>query len=761
MTSRTLSSNGFKQQFIWNLKSQKWLIMAFVAIRLLITALLSSIMCSSVSSSKEELLLSSSALRMLNDVTYQLTSPLTVIDIIIGTLFSFIILNTLFSFLYSKRKTDLYHGFPIKRGAFYWSAVAIPLLVNAISLIGEFAVIAVISKIYAAKSFADLGVILLSELLIYALLAAVTGVLALSISVSGVVASYIINILLLLIMLPVSLFMLLMSFESIIPAFANTFEGIWAVFPYGLLFADLIGEDIPFYISVPVSLAVAAVTLFSGLYFYRTRKSESSESYPSSSVPYNVGIMGVSVFAGVLAYMSSKNIFVAVIVASVIALAAMFLMNYIAEKRIKKSTVFYWLGFTAVFAGIMITAKYGTASYSNRIPEASQVESVEIDANVYGYGTADFISRIFGSSYMQNPSIKLESEESVNNVIDFHKEALESLKSKDSPISYVKLVYTLKGGDMITRILPYEYYYEEKSENTNQIMGSTELLESYDKIQKSDEYVQKQSMPYDKEDLASVYVSLNNRAILLKDDEAKTLLENYLLDVSDSETSQTTGASSQSSDIISNIITSVSGSSDYDLSGNSGYNLDIKFVFFTDKTTEAAKKVFYEIPLDAYRSLYQSNTLINVYNVQINTRTFKNTEKVLENSELFAQASALSEVGDDWNVVITPIDYSLEDTLTGSYEFVYPKYGGDSWFLTDLEADLSGNESGDVLIKTYVLEEYDFDRSYLMHKAESFSAEQAIEDLRAYKTGYVYYFTNNTDVTSAKTTKLYFATALK
>lgn len=752
MTSRTLSNNGFKQQIIWNIKSQKWIMIAFIAIRLIIAALLSSIMCSARGSiTQDETLLSSSALRMLNDVTYQLTSPLMVIDIVIGSLFSFIILNTLFSFLYSKRKTDLYHSFPITRGAFYWSAVAVPIIVNAISLVGEFAVITLISKVNSAKSFADLGVIFLSEVLIFAILAATTGVFALSISVSGVVASYIINIFLLLIMLPVSASMLLMSFESLIPAFANTFENIWTIFPYGLLLADVAGDDISFSVSIPVSLVVAIIAFLAGLYFYKTRKSESSESHPSSNVPFNIGVMGVAVFAGVISYISSKNIVTAIIVATVVALVAMFAMNYISEKRIKKSTVFYWLGFTFVFAGIMLTAKYATQSYSNRIPEVSQIESVEVDTNVYGYGTVDFVSRLFGSSYMQMPSVKLEQEESIKNVTEFHKESLSTFDGEDTPTSYVKLIYHLKDGETVTRILPYEFLHQdEKQENY-----SSKLLETYDAIQKSDEYLRKQSMPYEEEDLATVYVSINNRSMLLKENEAKKLFENYLLDISGSENNYTTpniygDSFSTEADML---ISEEKGSS---------YNVDMKFVFFTDKTTEAAKKVFYEIPLDAYDSLYQSNSFLNIYGVQINTGTYKNTAKALEEIDLFSEAAPLSDVTDDWEVVITPVEYSADGaSLLGTYEFVYPINGGDSWLLTTFRSDLEGNTAGDILIKTVVSEELDSDREYLIQKAQSFNAEQAIEDLRAYGEGYVYYFTNNSAETSTQATKLYFATALK
>lgn len=751
MTSRTLSSNGFKQQIVWNIKSQKWIMIAFIAIRLLIAALLSSVMCSVTSGSgSNEMMLNSSALSMLNDVTYQLTSPLMVIDIVIGSIFSFIVLNTLFSFLYSKRKTDLYHGFPITRGAFYWAAIAVPMIVNAVSLLGEFAVIAIISKVNSAKSFADLGIIFLSEVLIFAILAATTGVFAFSISVSGVVASYIINIFLLLIMLPVSVFALFTSFESIIPAFANTFENIWTIFPYGLLLADISGDDIAFAVSIPASLGVAVISLLAGLYFYKTRKSESSESHPSSGVPFNIGVMGVAAFAGVVAYISSKNIFTAIIAAAVVAFIAMFAMNYISEKRIRKSTVFYWLGFSFVFAGIMLTAKYGTQSYSNRIPEVSQIESVEVDTNVYGYGTVDFVSRLFGNSYMSMPSVKLEQEASFKNVTEFHKEALSTFGSEDTPTSHVKLIYHLKDGETITRVLPYEYLHIENEGST-----SSKLLETFEKIQKSDEYLQKQSMPYEKEDLASVYVSINNRALLLEDEKAQNLFEKYLMDISDTENN------SAVPDIYGDRFSAESDTLITE-SGGSSYNVNLKFVFFTDKTTDAAKKAFDEIPLDAYNILYQSNSMINIYSVQINTKTYVNTMKALTESNFFSQTAALSNVEDYWDVVITPIEYSADGaSLLGKYEFVYPVHGGDSWLLSTFQYDLESNTAGDILIKTTVNEEFDFDREYLLQKAESFNSEQAIEDLRYYKKGYVYYFVDDSDSGTQEATKLYFTTALK
>ena len=455
-------------------------------------------------------------------------------------------------------------------------------------------------------------------------------------------------------------------------------------------------------------LVVAIIAFLAGLYFYKTRRSESSESHPSSNVPFNIGVMGVAVFAGVISYISSKNIVTAIIVATVVALVAMFAMNYISEKRIKKSTVFYWLGFTFVFAGIMLTAKYATQSYSNRIPEVSQIESVEVDTNVYGYGTVDFVSRLFGSSYMQMPSVKLEQEESIKNVTEFHKESLSTFDGEDTPTSYVKLIYHLKDGETVTRILAYEFLHQdEKQENY-----SSKLLETYDAIQKSDEYLRKQSMPYEEEDLATVYVSINNRSMLLKEDEAKKLFENYLLDISGSESNYTTPNiyGDSFSTEVDTLISEEKGSS---------YNVDMKFVFFTDKTTEAAKKVFYEIPLDAYDSLYQSNSLLNIYGVQINTGTYKNTAKALEEINLFSEAAPLSDVTDDWEVVITPVEYSADGaSLLGTYEFVYPINGGDSWLLTTFRSDLEGNTAGDILIKTVVSEELHSDREYLIQKAQ-------------------------------------------
>lgn len=751
MTSKVLSNNGFKKQLMWNLKSQKWFIIAFVVIRTVIAALMSLLMCSSSSISGGEML-NSSVVKLLNDVTYRLTSPLAVIDIIIGTLCSFIILNTLFAFLYSKRKTDLYHGFPITRGAYYCAAVAIPVIINAVCLVSEFTFISIISKIYSATSFADLGVIFLYELLIFAMLAAITGILALSISVSGMVVSYIINSVLILAAAPLAIYVLIMSFESIIPAFANSFENIWALFPYGLLLSQLVESDISFAVSIPVSLLVAVISCLFGLYFYRTRKSESSESYPSSNVPFYFGVMALSIFVSVMVYMIVRNIFVAIAVAAVISLIIMFIMNLISERRIRKSTVLYWLGFSFVFAGVMLTAKYGTSSYTNRIPEVSQVESVEIDTNVYGYGSANFLDRIFGSSYMQNQSVKLTKEESVKLVNAFHKDALSKINTISDSTAYVKLTYTLKDGKTVTRVLPYLFYITENSDdgryNTKEIK-----VETFETLQKCEEYVQRQAMPYDSEDLASVYISVNNRSLLLKSEDAKKFFESYMEDASNSTDEENSIIFNPMGEVVADQL--VTGN-------NNGYSLDVKFAFFTDKATDAAKKAFNDIPLNAYKSLYQSNNLINVLMVTINTASFENVEKLLEDKGMFAPAASIDDVNDEWQVVITPVDYSsYEDPEFGLREYVYPRSGGDSWSMSTFESKLKGDEAGDLTLKTYVNETYSFDRNYLLENAKSFDVNNAINQLKTNQIGYIYYFTNDSEGDSSVSTKMYFAPRLK
>lgn len=751
MTSKALSNNGFKKQLMWNLKSQKWFIIAFVVIRTVIAALMSLLMCSSSSISGGEML-NSSVVKLLNDVTYRLTSPLAVIDIIIGTLCSFIILNTLFAFLYSKRKTDLYHGFPITRGAYYCAAVAIPVIINAVCLVSEFTFISIISKIYSATSFADLGVIFLYELLIFAMLAAITGILALSISVSGMVVSYIINSVLILAAAPLAIYVLIMSFESIIPAFANSFENIWALFPYGLLLSQLVESDISLAVSIPVSLLVAVISCLFGLYFYRTRKSESSESYPSSNVPFYFGVMALSIFVSVMVYMIVRNIFVAIAVAAVISLIIMFIMNLISERRIRKSTVLYWLGFSFVFAGVMLTAKYGTSSYTNRIPEVSQVESVEIDTNVYGYGSANFLDRIFGSSYMQNQSVKLTKEESVKLVNAFHKDALSKINTISDSTAYVKLTYTLKDGKTVTRVLPYLFYITENSDdgryNTKEIK-----VETFETLQKCEEYVQRQAMPYDSEDLASVYISVNNRSLLLKSEDAKKFFESYMEDASNSTDEENSIIFNPMGEVVADQL--VTGN-------NNGYSLDVKFAFFTDKATDAAKKAFNDIPLNAYKSLYQSNNLINVLMVTINTASFENVEKLLEDKGMFAPAASIDDVDDEWQVVITPVDYSsYEDPEFGLREYVYPRSGGDSWSMSTFESKLKGDEAGDLTLKTYVNETYSFDRNYLLENAKSFDVNNAINQLKTNQIGYIYYFTNDSEGDSSVSTKMYFAPRLK
>lgn len=750
MTSKALSNNGFKKQLMWNLKSQKWFIIAFVVLRTVIAALMSMLMCSTSRASGEEMI-DSAVVKLLNDVTYSLTSPLVVIDIIIGTLCSFIILNTLFAFLYSKRKTDLYHGFPITRGAYYLAALAVPVIINAVCLVSEFAFISIISKVYSATSFADLGVIFLYELLIFVILAAITGILALSISVSGMVVSYIINAVLILLAAPLAVYVLIMSFESIIPAFANSFENIWALFPYGLLLSQMIGNDISFAVSIPVSIIVAVVSGLFGLYFYRTRKSESSESYPSSNVPFYFGVMGLSTFIGAMIYMIAHNIFIAIAVAVVVSLLIMFIMNLISERRIRKSTVLYWLGFSFVFAGVMLTAKYGTSSYTNRIPEVSQVESVEIDTNVYGYGSANFLDRIFGSAYTQDQSVKLTKEESIKLVNAYHKEALSKINTESANTLYAKLTYTLKDGKTVTRVLPYLFYILENRDDGG--LNTKELkIETFEKLQKCEEYVQRQAMPYDSKDLASVYVSLNNRSLLLKNEDAKKFFESYMEDASGNETGERPVIINHTGEI----------AVDQSVINNNGYDLDVKFVFFTDKATDAAKKAFKDIPLNAYKSLYQSNKMINVLMVSINTASFENIEKILDDKGMFAPAASIDEVNENWKVVIASVEYSsYKDPEFGMREQVYPRTGGSSWSMSEFESKLKSDEAGDLLFKTYVNENYSCDRNYILENAKNFDVDNALNTFRTNQTGYIYYFTNDAEGDSSVSTKMYFAPRIK
>lgn len=750
MTSKALSNNGFKKQLMWNLKSQKWFIIAFVVIRTIIAALMSMLMCSA-SSMSDDITVNPAVIKLLNDVTYELTVPLMVIDIVIGSLCSFIILNTLFAFLYSKRKTDLYHGFPITRGAYYWAAVALPIIINAVCIISEVVFITIISKVFSSVSFLDLGIVFIYELFVFAILAAITGILALSISVSGMVVSYIINAVLILLAVPMAVYVMLISFEQIVPGFANPFENIWALFPYGLLLSQMLGEDISFAISISLSLLVAAISCLCGLHFYRTRKSESSEGHPSSNVPFCFGVMGLSVFAGVMVYMIAQNIFIAIAVAVVISLLIMFIMNLIAERKIRKSTVFYWLGFSFVFAGVMLTAKYGTSAYTNRIPEVSQIESVEVDTNVNGYGSSNFLDKIFSSAYTQEQKVKLTEEESIKLVNAFHKEALSKINTESANTFYTKLTYTLKDGKTVTRVLPYLFYILEPRDDGG--LTTKELkVEAFDKLQDCDEYVQRQAMPYESKDLASVYISINNRSMLLRNEEAKKFFESYLEDVSKVDAEKQPVISNPSSGIIADQI----------VNGENGYNLDVKFIFYTDKTTDAAKKAFNDIPLNAYESLNQSSKLINVLMVSFNSGSFKNIEKMLEDEGMFAPAVSIDKVNDEWKIVLSPVEYSaFEDPEFGTIEHVYPRTGGSSWSMSEFKTILNSSDAGDLLFKTYVNENYSCDRNYLLENAKNFDSDKALDDLKANERGYIYYFTNDTQGDSSVSTRIYFAPRIK
>lgn len=751
MTSKALSNNGFKEQLKWNIKSQKWLLIAFTVIRVLLSAAVSIGICSAeMYGQSAETVLDPAVVRLLNDVTYTLTTPLMVVDVIIGTLCAFVVFNVLFAFLYSKRKTDLYHSFPVTRDAYYWAAVCFVLIINVISMIIEFAVVAVVIKLCSAVSFADLSIIFLNELVTFAILASVTGILALCVSVSGVVISYIINAVLILLVLPLGVYTLFISFEKIINGFANIFESVWALFPYGLLMSNMLGNDISFAMSVAMSLLTALIALFTGLHFYRARKSENSETFSSSNTPLYFGVMGLALLVGTFACIIAGNVYISVAVAAILT-AVIFIVDLIRERKVKKSTVFYWLGFTAVFAGVMFTAKYGTASYSNRIPEISEIAKIEVEDGINEYGSTDFLYRIFGGSgAIESEPIELSREESFKSVIEFHK---DSLANGDFNITFsrAKITYFLKDGKTVTRIIPCGYYEENKTDG----MLEYTHLKTYENLTKEKEYAQKRAMPYSSDDLASVYLSVNNRAIVLKDAEAKKVFDLY---VAYAETLNTGDEVRIEPD--SQFIDTIGP-----VSGENKDMAEVKFVFFTEKATSAAKEVFYKIPLSAYDNFYysMSNSYIKTVNNMISLSDFEEVRKMLDDKGFFAPAKSIDSVTDDWKVVVTSVSYSVSNDLYGPTEVIYPMCeSGGPWLLEDFKSCFSGTVSGDLLIKTSINSFTDYDRSYLLEKAKTQSdLESELAALKTNGTGYIYYFTNDSGNGVPSSTKLYYTNRLK
>lgn len=751
MTSKALSNNGFKEQLRWNIKSQKWLLIAFTVIRVLLSAAISIGICSAeMYGQSAETVLDPAVVKLLNDVTYTLTTPLMVVDVVIGTLCAFVVFNVLFAFLYSKRKTDLYHSFPVTRDAYYWAAVCFVLIINVISMIIEFAVVAVVIKLCSAVSFADLGIIFLNELVTFAILASVTGILALCVSVSGVVISYIINAVLILLVLPLGVYTLFISFEKIINGFANIFESVWALFPYGLLMSNMLGNDISFGMSIAMSLLTALIALFAGLHFYRVRKSENSETFSSSNTPLYFGVMGLALLVGTFACTIAGNVYISVAVAAILT-AVIFIVDLIRERKVKKSTVFYWLGFTAVFAGVMFTAKYGTASYSNRIPEISEIAKIEVEDSINYYGSTDFLYRIFGGSgAIESEPIELSSEESFKSVIEFHK---DSLANGDFNITFsrAKITYFLKDGKTVTRIIPCGYYEENKNDGMLEYTN----LKTYENLSKEKEYSQKRAMPYSSDNLASVYLSVNNRAIVLKDAEAKKVFDLY---VAYAETL----SSDEEVMLYPEAYVTMDGVGPVNEENKD--MAEVKFVFFTDKATSAAKEVFYKIPLSAYDNFYysMSNSYIKTVNNMISLSDFEEVRKMLDDKGFFAPAKSIDSVTDDWKVVITSVSYSVSNDLYGPTEVIYPMCEGGPWLLEDFKSNLSGTVSGDLLIKTINDTFTDYDRNYLLEKAKTQSdLESELAALKTNGTGYIYYFTNDSGNGVPSSTKLYYTNRLK
>lgn len=758
MTSRALSNNGFKQQFLWNIKSQKWLLLAALVIRILAGVFVSYVNCN-VYIQEGAAITDPILIMILNDQTYDLATFAIVLDFVLGLAFNFIFINIFFSYLYSKRKTDLYHGFPVKREAYYFAAVLIPVILNAVSLFAEFGVTAVVSAMYKGVSYVDLSEIFLIYVAIFAILTALTGITALAVSVSGTVVSFIVNCVSFVALVPFTAVYAVIAIRDSVVGFTKDLGAFWNIFPATAMMNLTYDKGSASLIAV-ISLAVAVVTALAGLFFFLKRKSENSESHPSTNALLYFTVMVGAAFVAI-AFSAIRElesgVYIGIAAAVVLSLVAMLVIAFVTQRKIKKSVVFSWLGFSVVLASAMLYMELGTSGYTNRVPTVDEIESVTVSTYVSQNDSVKFLDTFTGSP--MEPEFKLEGKEAIEKTVAYHKEALTANMGGSSYYGdQSKITYTLKNGEKVSRVLDKSTMVD-KGEEGEYTRFEIEELASWNALTKVDEFAKKMAMPYEKEDLAGIFVSIGSRQVVLTSEEAKALFDAYM---ADSEAMIAKMQESKEDEIKYDPFVDYYPGADvmYPESEMEQY-YEMNLMFFTDTATKAAKEVFVKIPPEAVRWISDTCEAYASKRENISKTSFPKSVEYLEKNVFFETVSPMSEVTDDWQLVVEKAE--VYDNGRGGFDIMI--YNGNGMSDREFLDAVSGKRPADLVLQIHFAYREDFglnaDRNYLIQKTRTFTPEKGLEEIKNSKTGYFYYFTNGKQGKDLKVTQLYYSAKIK
>lgn len=378
-------------------------------------------------------------------------------------LFALVLCVRLFGYMQNKRSVDLFHALPVERTLMLLGHWCAGMTVIGIPLVLDFLSLHFIGLAYGL-SITD-GRALPVYLALWALLmAAAAFTLCMFMAVcSGTTMDTVLSVLGVNAGYPLLLLSAYAVAGMLLPGYAvniaDSTAELTAFAPFPAAFTAVLKPHSVWFafwwIAMTVLLLVGSVLL------YRRRRSETAEDNFAFPIPKNVirflltGVGGLG-FGLVLNEIGAGGFFTGVLAGSAAAHLIVEAIYSRGFRHLKKSLIWY-AGFAVVFVLFYSVLCTGFFGYDTRVPDASRVESVTVDPDIYWSGTGTQI--INDGSHQRIAALvpTLREEKSIQTAIDAQKQIIESYRTqfpyqlKTGTGSGLTLVYRMKDGSVLRR----------------------------------------------------------------------------------------------------------------------------------------------------------------------------------------------------------------------------------------------------------------------------------------------------------------------
>lgn len=407
------------------------------------------------------------AAQITQQIDRQFASFISMINILVFPVlmvFAVVLIVVLFGYFQKKRSVDFFHALPVGRVPLMLSGWCTGLTVLFVPYILNMLAVQIIASAYGFQAVGTLNPV---QLMFWVLLmtAAVFTFCMLMMACSGSVFDTAVSVLGISVGYPLLVICGSTAAQMLLPGFAVDIQHhlaiVTALSPFAAAFVAVFSDQSAGMLAWWLVLTV--LMLFGACLVYRRRKSEAAEdrfAFPAVKIIIRFLATAVAGLGLGLILMSSNgrsgNFFVGLLAGSVAAHVTVEAVYSRGFRQLKRSAVWY-AGFAVLFLiyyGVLATGFFG---YDQRVPNAAEVQSVQVELNSdYDSGC----NRIDDENNRLLTTLKpvITKPEDIQTVTQAHKKVAALIRSSGYPYlltqasgDHMNLIYSLKNGKTMTR----------------------------------------------------------------------------------------------------------------------------------------------------------------------------------------------------------------------------------------------------------------------------------------------------------------------